>query len=82
MLSVYTGRYFGLTYIRRSDVPVFVGSGRYRFTYPWDRGVTGWYQSQVEYECQVQKTGRLEHKGNIYERVEHKHHKTGNPESS
>ena len=30
MLSVYTGRYFGLTYIRRSDVPVSVKSGRYK----------------------------------------------------
>ena len=29
MLSVYTGRYFGLTYIRCSDVPVSVESGRY-----------------------------------------------------
>jgi len=27
MLSVYTGRYFGLTYIRCSDVPVFVEIG-------------------------------------------------------
>jgi len=30
MLSVYTWRYFRLAYIRRSDVPVFVESGRYR----------------------------------------------------
>ena len=33
MLSVYTGRYFGLTYIRCSDVPVSVESGRYNL-YP------------------------------------------------
>ena len=31
MLSVYTGRYFGLTYIRCSDVSVSVESGRYIF---------------------------------------------------
>ena len=34
MLSVYTGRYFGLTYIRCSDVPVSVESGRYNESCP------------------------------------------------
>jgi len=39
MLSVYTGRYYGLTYIRCSDVPVFVESGRYRIGYGYGSDV-------------------------------------------